>query len=73
MTGVFTLGDRILATLRGSTEPMTARQVWERLGKIGAESSIGCRLSSLRLEGYVYRARTGDGDVGTPTLWRAAP
>lgn len=73
MTGAFTLGDKILMILREAKEPLPARSVWERLGRPGAESSVGCRLSSLRLEGYVYRARTGDSSVETPTLWKAAP
>lgn len=73
MTGVFTLGDKILSVLRDAKEPLPARAVWERLGRPGAESSVGCRLNSLRLEGYVYRARSGDSQVDTPTLWMVAP
>lgn len=72
MTGVFTLGDRILAVLREAQEPVTARQIWERLGRIGTESSIRARLCSHPLDGYVYRARPGDSGVDTPTLWRAS-
>jgi hypothetical protein len=66
-----TQDERTLAVLRKATEPMTARQIWERLGKVGAESSIGCRLATLRLEGFVYRVRPGDSSIDTPTLWRA--
>lgn len=73
MTGVFTLGDRILATLRAASEPMTARQIWERLGRVGAESSVRVKLCSHPLDNHVYRARPGDSSVDTPTLWRAAP
>lgn len=72
MTGVFTLGDKIVALLREANEPLPARAVWERLGRPGAESSIGGRLCTLCLEGRCYRARPGDSQVDTPTLWRVS-
>jgi hypothetical protein len=71
MTYVFSLGDRIVALLRETKEPLPARAVWERLGCQGAASSVHVRLSTLRLEGRVYCARPGDSSVDTPTLWRA--
>lgn len=73
MTGVFTLGDKIVSVLRETQEPLPARTVWDRLGRQGAESSVRGRLCTLRLEGRVYCARPGDSSVDTPTLWRAAP
>lgn len=71
MTGVFTLGDRIVALLRAEKEPLPARAVWDRLGRQGAESSVRGRLCTLRLEGRVYCVRQGDSSIDTPTLWRA--
>lgn len=71
MTGVITLEDRILAILLSSPYPLTAREVWDRLGRVGTESSVGCRLSTLHRDGFVYRARAGQSEVDAPTFWDA--
>ena len=65
-----TLDERILAVLRAVPEPMTARQVWEKIGRQGAEGSIRVRLAELRLKGYAYRAPSDDIRAA---FWRAAP
>lgn len=69
---MITLDDRILAVLREANEPLAARAVWERLGRPGAEGSVGGRLNLMHKMGRVLRLLQGDGNTNTPSLWRAA-
>ena len=61
-----TLADRILAVLSETNCDLVYRQVWARIGYLGAASSVRLVLNHLEKEGRVKAYRNGH-----VTLWSA--